>query len=69
MRNVFFNVCIMCVCISEITSRTRAVCGVAGRQEVVGVAAGSVVHPAGGRPVFCVTRLLPATSPQPPEQR
>lgn len=59
----------MCLCISKITSRARGVLGVAGRQEVAGVAAGSLVSPAGGRPDFCVTRLLPPATPQSPEQR
>lgn len=60
---------LFCVWISEITHRPRGVCGAAGRQEVVGVAAGSFIHPAGGEPVIRVTGLFPATSLQSPEVR
>lgn len=55
------------MCISEITHGPRGACGAAGRQEVVGVAAGSFIRPAGGEPVIRVTGLLPATSLQSPE--
>lgn len=58
---------LFCVWISEITHRPWGVCGAAGRQEVVGVAAGSFIRPAGGEPVIRVTGLFPATSLQSPE--
>lgn len=50
--------------ISEITHGPQGVCGAADRQEVVGVATGSFIRPAGGEPVIRVTGLFPATSLQ-----